>query len=113
MGVPPDGQPLVAFAHRKNVTGLPFAAVPVGSGALVPPDTEIVAVSVTELPVPPGKTGPAVDACVVIPAWQFSNCPRTKSFSVALVDVDDRVSDATDEKHSSARPSADRFTPPS
>jgi hypothetical protein len=39
--------------------------------------------------------------------------PRTKSFSVAVVDVEDRVSEATFAKHSLPSPSADRLTPPS
>jgi hypothetical protein len=36
-----------------------------------------------------------------------------KSFRVAVVDVDARVSAATDEKHRSPRPSTVRLTPPS
>ena len=54
---------------------------------------------------------PVLDAAVVSVAEQLPNSPSTKSFSVAVVEVDDRVSDATLEKHSSASPSAERLTP--
>jgi hypothetical protein len=104
MFVPPVAQspPAATPEHRKNVT------VPVGSCAGLLPT--IVAVSVTDVP---GATVPVLDAVVVIVAVQLPNWPRTKSFRVAVVDVDDRVSDATLEKHSSPSPRADRLTPPS
>jgi hypothetical protein len=44
---------------------------------------------------------------------QLPNWPRTKSFRVAVVDVDDRVSDRADWKHSFDSPSVDRLMPPS
>ena len=53
------------------------------------------------------------DACVVMFGLQVANWPRTKSFSVAVGDVEERVSEATLEKHSPARPSVERLTPPS
>jgi hypothetical protein len=44
---------------------------------------------------------------------QTANCPSTKSFSVAVVEVEERVSEATLEKHSPESPSVERLTPPS
>src|SRR5207244_523807 len=90
--------------HRKNVT------VPVGSAALVPPDTVNVAVSWTAVP---GRTVPLLDAWVVMLAWHCAKFPSTKSFSVAVVEVDDRVSAAKLEKHSPASPIVERLMPAS
>ena len=53
------------------------------------------------------------EGVVVSVAVQLANCPITKSFSVAVVEVEERVSAAMLEKHSSPRPSSDRLTPPS
>jgi hypothetical protein len=50
---------------------------------------------------------------VAVDDWQLPKLPRTKSFNVAVVDVEERVSEATLEKHSPARPSVERLTPPS
>src|SRR5690349_5347520 len=79
--------------QRKNVT------VPVGSAGFAPPVTLIVAMSCTSNV---GITGveKSADERVVRPGTQFANCPMTKSLSVAVVDVDDRVSATMLEKHS-------------
>ena len=62
---------------------------------------DTIAVSVTGVP---GETAPdAVSSAlgvVVIDALHRANWPRTKSFSVAVVEVDERVSAAKLEKHS-------------
>ena len=67
-------------------------------GSTVDPLNDTIAVSVTGVP---GETAPdAVSSAlgvVVMDALQRANWPRTKSFSVAVVDVDDRVSEATRE----------------
>ena len=56
---------------------------------------------------------PALGVVVGV-ALHCANCPRTKSFSVAVVEVDERVSAAMLEKHSSARLTKHRrLTPPS
>jgi hypothetical protein len=53
------------------------------------------------------------DAWVVIDGVQFGNWASTKSFSVAVVEVDERVSEATLEKHSLPSPKVERLMPPS
>src|SRR5262245_52882303 len=80
---------------------------------VVTPVTVTVAESwpVTE-PVPMDAEPVMLD-CDVTEAPQVPNPPRTKSFNVAVVEVDDRVSEATEAKHRSPRPRAVRFTPPS
>src|SRR5438045_7202630 len=76
--------------QRKNVT------VPTGVGGLDVPAPVTVAVSVTLVP---GATD-AEDGTVDIVAVQLANCPTTKSFSVAVGDVEERLSAATLAKHS-------------
>src|SRR5262249_53067061 len=80
---------------------------------VVTPVTVTVAESWTETDPVPIDVDPVMLDCVVVPLIHVPNWPRMKSFSVAVVDVDDRVSDATDAKHVSPRPRAVRFTPPS
>ena len=78
------------------------------------PLTVTVAESLTETdPVPIEVEPPVTLCCVVKLLVQLPSWPRVKSFRVAVVDVDARVSAATDEKHRSPRPSAVRLTPPS
>ena len=101
--VPPTPHSVTPGPQTKNETD------PVGAGGSDPPETSTVALSVRLLPI--GTV--AVETCVVSLAPQTAKLPRTKSFSVAVVDVDERVSDATVEKHSFPRPSSDRLTPPS
>src|SRR5438093_10393695 len=63
---------------------------------------------------PTGMSRPApVFGVVVSPDTQWPKLPRTKSFRVALVESDERVSEATLAKHSLPRPSAERLMPPS
>src|SRR3954466_1959098 len=50
---------------------------------------------------------------VVMPDEQSPKLPRTKSLRTAVVDCDERVSEATEAKHSPPRLSELRFTPPS
>ena len=80
---------------------------------VVTPGTVTVAESLTETDPVPIEVDPVTLDCVVTPLPHVPKPPRMKSFSVAVVDVDDRVSDATDAKHLSPRPSAVRLTPPS
>ena len=81
---------------------------------VVTPVTVTVAESLTETdPVPIEVVPPETLCCVVTDEPQVPKPPRMKSFSVAVVDVDDLVSDDTDEKHLSPSPSAVRLTPPS
>ena len=77
------------------------------------PVTLTVAESLTETDPLPIDVLPVMLDCVVVLLPHWPNWPRMKSFSVAVVDVDDRVSDATDAKHLSPKPMADRFKPPS
>ena len=59
--------------------------------------TVTVAESLTETDPVPIEVDPVTLDCVVtLELPQVPKLPRTKSFSVAVVDVDDRVSDATD-----------------
>ena len=85
-----------ANEHRKNVT------FPVGVGGLATPEPSTVAMSVTGSP---GETSPPAPTLgvVVIVAPHGWNWPRTKSFSCAFVEVEDRVSATKLEKHSLAR----------
>src|SRR5262245_53789986 len=48
-----------------------------------------------------------------MPAWQASKFCKTKSFNVAVIDCEERVSTRKLAKHSPARPKAVRFRPPS
>src|SRR4051812_17228420 len=57
----------------------------------------------------PGVRLPPGVGVVTRPLSHLPNPPRTKSFKVAVVEVDERVSDATLEKHSPPRPSSDRL----
>src|SRR5438128_533939 len=102
--VPPVSQVPVAIGpHRKNVT------VPLGVLEGWLPTT--VAVSWTAVP---GVTGPAFDTWVDMVATQLPKLPRTKSFSVAVVDVEERVSARKLAKHSLAiLGSKDRLIPAS
>src|SRR5262249_11984114 len=75
---------------------------------VVTPVTVTVAVSLTETDPVPIDVDPVMLECVVNAAPHVPKVPRMKSFSVAVVDVEDRVSDATDAKHLSPRPSAVR-----
>ncbi len=50
---------------------------------------------------------------VLRPLVHFPKLLMTKSFNCAVVDVDERVSEATVAKHSPERPSAERLMPPS
>src|SRR5439155_21193964 len=106
--VPPDvpQSPVAIGPHRKNVT------FPVGSGGLVPPDTVIVALSVTAWP---GRTGLVTvsDAWVSSVGLHWGKCASTKSFRVAVVAVEERLSATMLEKHSPARPRVDRLRPAS
>ena len=71
-----------------------------------------VALSVTWTEPVPIETLAAVGVvCTVVS--HSPKLPRMKSFSVAVGDVDARVSDATDAKHRPVRPRPDRLTPPS
>src|SRR5207248_6118315 len=90
--------------QRENVT------VPLGVFDAWLPTT--VAVSCTAVP---GVTKPVLDGVVVIVALHWAKLPRTKSFSVAVADVDERVSDRKLAKHSLAIEAdrLDRLTPPS
>ena len=76
--------------QRKNVM------LPVGVGGLLVPAPCTVARSVTDTP---GATDVA-EGVVVSVAVQLANCPITKSFSVAVVEVEERDSAAMLEKHS-------------
>src|SRR5205814_4046507 len=69
--------------------------------------------SLTETDPLPIDVAPVTLDRVVTELPHLPNWPSTKSFSVAVVDVDDRVSAATDAKHLSPRPRADRLIPPS
>src|SRR5262245_56432652 len=80
---------------------------------VVTPVTVTVAESLTETDPVPIDVDPVMLECVVSSAPQPPKVPRMKSFSVAVVDVDDRVSDDTVAKHLSPSPSAVRLTPPS
>src|SRR5512132_1933565 len=80
---------------------------------VVTPVTVTVAESLTETEPVPIEVDPVMLECVSSVAPQVPKVPRTKSFSVAVVEVDERVSDATLAKHRSPRPSAVRLTPPS
>src|SRR5919202_1617464 len=80
---------------------------------VVVPETFTVAWSVAStdpVPIespPSGMALPSLSLGVVVTLEpQLPKPPRTKSFSTAVVDVDDRVSDATDAKHRLPRPSA-------
>ncbi len=79
------------------------------------PFTTMVALSVTDTDPDPIETDPPFPALgvVTIVVSQDPKPPRTKSLRVAVVAVDERVSDATDAKHRSASPRADRLIPPS
>jgi hypothetical protein len=74
------------------------------------PVTATVAESLTETDPVPIEVVPVTLDCVVTELPHVPKPPRTKSFSVAVVDVDERVSDATEAKHRSPRPSSDRLT---
>src|SRR5438874_2173607 len=101
--VVPSQAPVAMGPQRKNVT----SPLGVSEGRL--PMT--VAVSWTAVP---GVTGPAFDTCVVIVATQLPKLPRTKSFSSAVVDVEERVSARKLAKHSFATlGSRDRLIPAS
>src|SRR3954454_6871853 len=100
----------VALKHSENAT------LPVASSGEPAPVTVTVAVSVTGVP---GETVPfwlapaasltwVVTAGVQVPSW-----PRMKSFRTAVVEVDERVSDRTLEKHCPPRLRADRLMPAS
>jgi hypothetical protein len=117
-GVDPTSTPPVVHAavvdaassgpHRKKCT------LPVNVDT---PWTVTVALSVTEIWALFGSVGiangPASVGAVVSDDVHWPNPPRTKSFSVAVGDVDDRVSAANEAKHVSPRPRAPRLTPPS
>src|SRR5262245_56258709 len=77
------------------------------------PVTVTVALSLTETDPVPIDVDPVMLECEVVELPHVPKVPRTKSFSVAVVDVDDRVSDATLAKHRLARPRFVRLTPPS
>src|SRR5215212_267637 len=103
IGVPPVAHPDAELSgpHSEN------CSLPV---QVLVPVTFTVAWSVALIePVPIERL--AAVGVVFTSVWHDPNLPRAKSFSVAVVDVDDRVSDATDWKHRSARPSCDRLTP--
>src|SRR3989475_7848386 len=101
--VVPSQAPVAMGPQRKNVT------VPLGVIEGRFPTT--VAVSWTGVP---GVSGPAFDTWVDIVATQLPKLPRTKSFSVAVVDVEERVSARKLAKHSLAiLGSRDRLTPAS
>src|SRR5262249_22927679 len=111
IGVPPEVQSVAGGPHSENWT-LPLQ--------VEMPVTLTVAWSATvtepgAVEKPPAGTGlPLASVGVVCTVVLHPpKPPRMKSFSVAVVDVDDRVSDATDWKHRSARPRVDRLTPPS
>src|SRR5438067_1918725 len=101
--VVPSQAPVAMGPQRKNVT------FPLGVFEGWLPLT--VAVSWTGVP---GVTGPGLDTWVDIVATQLPKLPRTKSFSVAVVDVEERVSARKLAKHSLAiLGSRDRLTPAS
>ena len=89
--VGPSQAPVAMGPQRKNVT------VPLGVIEGRFPTT--VAVSWTGVP---GVSGPAFDTWVDIVATQLPKLPRTKSFSVAVVEVEERVSARKLAKHSFA-----------
>jgi hypothetical protein len=68
---------------------------------------------VIEIPVA-GMLAPVLSFGVVTRVVsQWPKSPRTKSLRVAVVDVDERVSEATEAKHSPPRLSRLRVRPPS
>src|SRR5436190_9911474 len=105
IAVPPVAHPVAEDSgpHSENAR-LPLQ--------VLTPDTVTVAVSVTWTEPVPIETLAAVGVvCTVV--THSPKLPRMKSFSVAVGDVDARVSDATDAKHKPLRPRPDRLTPPS
>ena len=112
--VPADVPPLVHVTVEFAAVGPQSekVTVPEGVGGFARPVPWTVAISVTLVP---GETSPPAPTLGLVEsvASQTANWPRTKSFSTAVVEVEERVSDATDEKHSPPRPSRDRLTPPS
>ena len=95
-GVPPlVHKPVSLGPQRKNDT------LPVGMGGFAVPAPSTVAKSVTGVPRATIPPAPALGVVVSV-AVQLANCPSTKSLRVADVDVDERVSAETLEKHSSA-----------
>ena len=109
--VPPVVHSVEAGPQRKNET------LPVHVDA---PSTVMVAASLTETePVPmespPGGIVPPLPsfAVVVILELQLPKPARTKSFRTAVVEVEERVSALTLEKHSLPRPRSERLIPPS
>src|SRR5262249_32742592 len=97
-----NGEPI--GPRRWNCTVPPQTGVPV---------TATVAESVTGTDPVPIDVDPVMLECVVVLLPHDANWPSTKSLSVAVVDVDERVSDATEAKQRLARPSTERLTPPS
>ena len=109
----PVGQVVALGPQRKNDT-LPLQ--------VVAPPTVIVAESLTDTePVPMESPPDGIGlpfpsfAVVAIDEVQPPKVASTKSFSVAVVDVEERVSADTVAKHSLATPpgSSDRLMPPS
>src|SRR5262245_23533671 len=90
--------------RRWNCTVPPQVGMPV---------TVTVAESLAETDPVPIEVDPVRLDWVVTLLPQGANAPRMKSFSVAVVDVDERVSDATVAKQRLASPSTERLTPPS
>src|SRR5262245_32533831 len=77
------------------------------------PSTLTVALSLTGTDPVPIDADPPVLSWVVTELTHPPKPPRTKSFNVAVVDVDERVSEATEAKQRSASPRLVRLTPPS
>src|SRR6266571_7748605 len=107
----PSHVPVAIGPHRKN------ARVPL---QVVAPLIDSVAVSLTETePVPMESPPPGIGlpfpsfAVVAMDDVQLPKVVSTKSFRVAVVEVEERVSAATDAKHSLAIPPgrSDRLMP--
>src|SRR5437762_7540884 len=102
-----SGLPLALGPQRKKST------VPCASAGAVAPVTLIVARSWTCWP---GVTMRVLSSpCTAVDkaGAQVPNFPVTKSFRVAVVEVEERVSDTIVEKHSPVRLRSDRLRPAS
>src|SRR6266511_557315 len=110
----PLGEVHVAGAstlQRKNFSvPLQFAAPLIAKSAESFTDTEPVPI---DKPPAGMSSPPPVFGVVVSPDTQWPKFPRTKSFSVEVVEVDDRDSEPTLATPPLSRPSKERLMPPS
>jgi len=120
------GAPICVPPPVQAEKGLPSAVGPQRKNVRVPVQVDapvmvrVVASSFTEtepVPIdrpPAGMLAPAASLGVVVsPDVQLPKRARMKSFRVAVVEVDERVSAPTVEKHSPERPISDRLMPAS